>query len=266
MATPPQADPEELRRTLVRIANRRRKIDDEQFGSVDWENPSEVRRYLRKRYAWTMRVAPWVGEADAFDGLVLLAWQWWEERAEEHWWLTTAHKLGWSYAQIGSPLGIGRRVRGPKNERGERTGNRRQGAKSRIDRLAALLTYRQPDESLIREARHADRQDAHRADPQAKWLAEHAEVVADVAARLCELHELADEEAASDLVEVGRHLRENDWTPGALVWMGLASQGLRATQRVIELPDRHPVWHVLQAVDDLRSAFAELTEPRLAWV
>jgi hypothetical protein len=195
VSIPPRIDPAELAAALDRIAHRHAKINDEQFGRVDREDPAEVLDYLGKQHTRIARIARWVAQADVCDGLVLHVWIWWEDRRREYRLLTAGVDLGLPLSQLGSPLGLGTRVRSTR-------GNKRQGAQDRIDRLKALLEYDRPDATLTREARRAEREVAEKADPQAAWLARHTELVATTAARLLAYVDLADDAAAEDLVEV----------------------------------------------------------------
>jgi hypothetical protein len=85
--------------------------------------------------------------------------------------------------------------------------------------------------------------------------------VSATAARLLSCKSWADDEAASDLIEVERDWRNDAWSEGSLVWMALATQSLRVAPKVLALGKGHRVHGVFKAVDDLRTAFASLTAP-----
>lgn len=245
------SDGVELDAALGRIAQRRRQIDDEGFGKVDAENPADVLDYLQKSNARLPSHLQELGQQDVCDGLVLQVWLWWEDRRREYNLLTAGRRFGVPLSQLGAPLGLGSAVRSAN-------GNRRRGVQDRIDRLAALLECGRPDGERTRDARRVDRERSAAVEPEVAWLAKHSERVKAVAGGLLAHYDLADEEAAGYLVEVRRDLREESWTPGSLVWMGLAAAALRVSPGVMGLGPRHAVHRALKDVEDLRSAFAGL--------
>jgi hypothetical protein len=253
MATPPRIARAEMDAAITRIASRHRKIDDELFANVDLDKPADVLDYLRKHLTRIARIVRWVAQADVSDALILHVWNWWEDRRREHELLMAGKRLGLPLSQLGSPLGIGSRVQSDR-------GNRRRGTQDRLDRLEALLRFDRPDAELVREARRVDQAADEQANEQTTWLVKHRAWMASTAAALLAYAHLADEDAAEDLAAVRDHWREDRWTPGALVWMGMATAALRASERVIELGPRHGVHRALKAVDELRVAFAELRD------
>jgi hypothetical protein len=253
VTTPPRVARVEVDAALNRIAARRRQIDDERFGQVDADDPAAVLDYLRTHGGRLPRDLEDMARKDVDDGLVLVVWLWWEDRRREYELLLAGVRLGMPLSQLGAPLGLGSRVQSPD-------GNRRRGVQDRIDRLAALLKYDRPDARITREARRVDQERTAPGDPQAVWLRKHGEWVSAVAARLLAYYDLADEEAAEYLVEVRHDWREESWTPGSLVWMGLAAAALRVSPGVVGLGDRHGVQRALKDVEDLRTAFAELSD------
>ncbi|RJQ70542.1 hypothetical protein D5S17_28860 [Pseudonocardiaceae bacterium YIM PH 21723] len=237
MATPPRITRAELRETLVRIINRRVKVDDPDRHHLcddpDQADPREVRAYLR-RYAGP-NIPRWVLQADAVDRLTLGAWTWWDDRRDELADLRAGIRLGLFLSTLGAPLGI----KSP------------QGVQDRMDRLEALLKYDRPDEKLTRTARRIQREH----DPRDRWVTQHATELQDVAGRVlaaAERHQVTGEwleELAADHAAAA-------WSPASLGVLGLALGELRTASAVTELQTTHNVHRAIAAAEHLRTRFA----------
>jgi hypothetical protein len=66
------------------------------------------------------------------------------------------------------------------------------------------------------------------------------------------------DEVAEYLVEVRRDWREDAWTPGSLVWMGLAAAALQVAPAVLETGSGHAVHRAIKEAHELGTVFAGL--------
>lgn len=265
----------ELDAATARIVRRHLKVEDAGLGSVDVDKPTDLLGYIHRQTSVHVHgtasartpIPRWVVQADVTDGLVLHSWDRAEAVRRERDLLRDGVALGIPLSQLGAPLGLGSRVRSER-------GNRRQGVQDRLDRLEALLRYDRPDAKITRAARRVAREAAARSaageqDPQAAWLRANSSWISQVAAALLALEPLADDEAAEMLVEVRHDWSDGAWTPGSLVWLGMAAQALRVSsfvekstgtvRYVADLGATHRAHRAIKAVEDLRAAFTQLS-------
>lgn len=250
MATRPRVHRTEVSRAILRIAERRVKVDDRHRESLPDSadsDPREVLDYLR-RYSGS-DIPLWVRRADVCDALTIDTWLWWEERRRELHFLLAGVGCGVHLAEIGSQLGIGK-----------------QGVRDRIDRLEALLRYDRPDEKILRRERRLEREAREGISPELAWLAgRRDELFAAMVALIeqADRYELA-EDAREWIDELAMDVDEERLTPATMVMLGLATAELRTAEPVVTLSSQRPfkVHEVLRRADALRSEFAALDQAR----
>ena len=230
----------------MRIANRRRKVDDphrELLPDSEDSEPRDVLDYLRK-YSGAY-IPLWVLQADVCDALTLNNWLWWEDRRRELHFLKAGRNRGLFLTQLGAQVGVGK-----------------QGLLDRIDRLEALLRYDRPDESITRAARRLERQARDRQPKEAAWLSAHRdELVTVITGLVAQADRFGLDDADREwLDELAIDAREDELRPATMVLLGLACAELRTAPAVLELDSSRPyaVHTVLARADGLRSRFAEL--------
>lgn len=252
MSTPPKVTKSELISHLEMVTKRRRKVDDPHLDElpavdnhIDSRTVLDFLDYLRKYPART----PGYRHADITAALQLTVWLWWEDRRRELSWLKAGRSAGMFLAQLGEPLGIGKR-----------------GVIDRIDRLEALLRFDRPDEKHTREARRRSAFEAIEVD----WVAEHRdqlhEVIADLVAEadrwnLAEDDRLMLDELARDATDDHSDHTDDGLTPGSMNLLNLAVMELTTAEPVAELATAvkpYKVHGVLERANRLRSEFAGL--------
>lgn len=236
----------ELAGAIVRIANRRAKIDDrnrEKLPDSPDSDPREVLDYLRQ---YSGRDIPgWVLQADIGDALTLNNWLWWEDRRRELHFLRAGRARGIFLAQLGAQVGVGK-----------------QGVIDRIDRIEALLRYDRPDEKISRQSRKSSREATERWPSEVAWLHAHRDELVSVITALvdhADRYALPDEDREW-VDEAAIDARSQEFTPASLVILGLAAAELRSAPKVLALDSSRPhgVHAVLIRAERLRCRFAEL--------
>lgn len=252
MSTPPKITKDELISHLGMITKRRWKVEDPHVSELpavdnlaDSHTVLDFLDYLRRYPART----PGYRHADITNALQLNVWLWWEDRRRELAWLKAGRSAGMFLAQLGDPLGIGKR-----------------GVIDRIDRLEALLKFDRPDETFGRDARRK----AAYEDIEVAWVQDHREVlhavIADLLAEANRWELEGDDRSMLDELAVDAADDQDDRTedglnPGSMNLLSLAVTELATAEPVADLadaPQPYKVHRVMERANGLRSEFAGL--------
>lgn len=256
MATRPFVEKREVERIIKVIYARHAKHDDPNLERMP-DDAGGVCDYLRRYYGPHLPRS--VRQADSLDYITLNNYLWWQDRDREEWGLSTAVELGQFLSTVGAQVGVSK-----------------QGLNSRRERLAALLKFRRPDETRLREWKRDDAAAERARDAMQRWVWEHREQLHTLVAGL--LTEAArynpernapvdgeDEDAYRErwewLDELAKDARDDAFTPESMTLLSLAAQEVRTSPGVLDLagsPQPSNVHRVLIRVDQLRSEFAEL--------
>lgn len=244
VATRPKVHRSEVALAIVRIASRRRKVDDrdrEMLPDSPESDPREVLDYLQKHSGFN--IPGWVLQAEVCDALILNNWLWWDDRRRELYFLKAGRERGILLSELGAQVGVGK-----------------QGLLDRIDRLEALLRFDRPDEKMTRDARRAESERTERLTVEQTWVAarqdELSQLISDVVEQ-ANRFAVKDREWIDEL-EIDR--RDDDIGPTTMVILGLAVAELRTAPGVLSLDSTRPygVHTLLARADRLRRDFAQL--------